>query len=75
MNKTMDLTDDEDVLETSGEDVACGILDVHDVEGALVTLPKISTFLDLEELKLRGLQFRSGPQPFNLPMERECAIY
>ena len=37
----MDLTDDEDVLETSGEDVACGILDVHDVEGALVTLPKI----------------------------------
>ena len=40
MNKTMDLTDDEDVLETSGEDVACGILDVHDVEGALVTLPR-----------------------------------
>ena len=32
------LADDEDVAETGGEDVTVGILDLHDVEGARMSL-------------------------------------
>ena len=36
----MGRTDDEDVSQPGGEHVTVGILHVHDIEGAGVTLPK-----------------------------------